>query len=94
MIKKHVITCTIILTLLVMAKVFAYHLPQTEKVLVKQDKIVPASITKSSINTSITTKKKKAPVSLMAQLNFADETLPQHDRRVERKMKISLRHFS
>ena len=77
-----------------MAKVFAYHLPQAEKVLVKQEKIVPVSIAKSSNTTSITTPKKKKPVSLMAKLNFADETLPQHDRRVERKMKKSLRHFS
>ncbi|WP_432709744.1 lytic transglycosylase domain-containing protein [Pedobacter sp.] len=68
-----------------MAKVFAYHLPQAEKVLVKQEKTVPVTITPL---------KEKEPVSLMAQLTFADESLPQDDHKVEKKMKSTLRNFS
>ncbi len=38
MIKKHRVTCAVILTLLIMATVFAYQLPQAEKSVVKVDK--------------------------------------------------------
>lgn len=64
-----------------MAKVFAYNMPQAAK---SQKKEVNTS-TKS--NTKTTTITIKEPASLMAQLNFAEESLPLGDRRVERKMK-------
>ena len=79
MIKKHIITCSVILGLLVMAKVFAYYMPQAAK---SQKKEVNISA-KSTVKPTIV----KEPVSLMAQLNFAEESLPLGDRRVERKMK-------
>lgn len=82
MIKKHIITCTVILGLLVMAKVFAYNMPQAEK-----------STKKVTTTTTITTITKE-PVSLMAQLNFAEESLPKGDVRVERKMKKVLAAYS
>jgi membrane-bound lytic murein transglycosylase D len=69
-----------------MAKVFAYNLPQAAKSLLKVDKkTVPkvAIITRSS-PVKIKAKPKK---SFMARLNFAHETLPLHDSKVERKMK-------
>jgi membrane-bound lytic murein transglycosylase D len=81
MIKKHIITCSVILTLLVMAKVFAYYMPQATT---SQKKEVNTS-TKITIKDTII--QIKEPKSLMAQLNFAEETLPLGDRRVERKMK-------
>lgn len=88
MIKKHVITCTVIIALLVMAKVFAYNMPHEAKSQSEDDKT-------TSIKDTITiTKKNPVPLSLMAQLNFAEETLPLGDSRVERKMKTYLSAFS
>lgn len=86
MIKKHIITCTVIIALLVMAKVFAYNMPQAAKSLLKEEKVTK--------NTDTVTPKIEEPVSLMAQLNFAEETLPLGDARVERKMKKVLAAFS
>jgi len=82
MIKKHIISCSVILGLLVMAKVFAYYMPQAAK---SQKKEVSTRINTST--KSIIATIKKAPVSLMARLNFAEESLPLGDRKVERKMK-------
>ncbi|WP_235012488.1 lytic transglycosylase domain-containing protein [Pedobacter africanus] len=82
MIKKHIITCTVIIALLVMAKVFAYNMPQAAKSNSKDEK----STTKKD---TVTTKIRK-PLSLMAQLNFAEESLPLGDTKVERKMKKTL----
>jgi len=82
MIKKHIITCTVIIALLVMAKVFAYNMPQAAKSISKDEK----STTKKD---TVTTKIRK-PLSLMAQLNFAEESLPLGDTKVERKMKKTL----
>ncbi|RZM25716.1 MAG: lytic transglycosylase domain-containing protein [Pedobacter sp.] len=87
MIKKHIITCTVIIALLVMAKVFAYHMPQATKSTSKE-----AQKTKNT--TTTTTTKAKAPVSQMAQLNFAEETLPLGDAKVERKMKKVLAAYN
>jgi len=84
MIKKHIITCTVIIALLVMAKVFAYHVPQTTKSTSEE-----VQTTKNT-----TTTKVKAPLSQMAQLNFADETIPLGDAKVERKMKKVLAAFN
>lgn len=86
MIKKHIITCTVILALLVMAKVFAYNMPQAAKSLLKEEK--------NTTTTDTVTQKIEEPVSLMAQLNFAEESLPQGDAKVERKMKKILAAFN
>lgn len=83
MIKKHIITCSVILGLLVMAKVFAYYMPQAAK---SQKKQVNTSTKNTTPNTTVTTVIKE-PASQMAQLNFAAESLPLGDRKVERKMK-------
>jgi len=87
MIKKHIATCTVIIVLLVMAGVFAYHMPQKAKSHSDDDKT-------TSKDTITTTQRSAAPLSLMAQLNFADETLPLGDVRVERKMKMVLSAFN
>ena len=87
MIKKHIITCTVIIALLVMAKVFAYHVPQTTKSTSRA-----VQITKDT--TTTTTTKVKRPSSKMARLSFAEETLPLGDARVERKMKKVLAAYS
>lgn len=69
-----------------MAKVFAYHMPQAEKSLVKKEKTVVIS--------APIKEKEEAPVSLMAQLNFAEDTIPQGDLRIEQKMRKVLHKFS
>lgn len=74
-------TCTVIISLLVMAKVFAYNMPQATKSSSKQGEITSTD----TLTFNIT-----KPLSLMAQLNFADETLPIGDVKVERKMKKTL----
>lgn len=82
MIKKHIITCTVILGLLVMAKVFAYNLPKAEK---------------DNVNTTPITLNKPlevAPKSLMERLNFANVSLPLGDLKVEKKMKKILAEHS
>jgi len=79
MLKKHIVPFSIVAALFILAKVFAYQMPLAQKSLLKEEKlhttIPPAE------------KPKEAKKSLMAQLNFAEETLPLGDRRVERKMK-------
>ena len=81
MIKKHLIPCTVMLALLVMANVFAYTLPKT-KISLKQDKyttqIIPAD----------------EPAFSIAQLAFADENLPLNDHKVNSKMKKILASFA
>lgn len=74
-------TCTVIISLLVMAKVFAYNMPQAAKKSSKQEEITSTD----TLTFNIT-----KPLSLMAQLNFAEETLPIGDVKVERKMKKTL----
>lgn len=74
-------TCTVIISLLVMAKVFAYNMPQAAKNSSKQEEITSTD----TLTFNIT-----KPLSLMAQLNFAEETLPIGDVKVERKMKKTL----
>lgn len=81
MIKKHIITCTVIIGLLVMAKVFAYNMPQAAESISKEEKLT---------STDTLTKNISKPLSLMARLNFAEETLPIGDVKVERKMKKTL----
>ncbi|WP_316831347.1 lytic transglycosylase domain-containing protein [Pedobacter aquatilis] len=79
MIKKHIVPFSIVAALFILAKVFAYQMPLAQQSLLK----------KENLNTTITPIEKpvKEKKSLMAQLNFADETLPLGDKKVERKMK-------
>ena len=85
MIKKHIISCSVILGLLVMAKVFAYNMPQAAKSQKKEVNTTSTSIATSKKNSTKTTITiKKVPASLMARLNFAKESLPLGDRKVER----------
>ena len=74
MIKKHLIPSMVIIALLVMAKVFAYTLPN-EKTSLK--------------NNNLTTIKEdtEEPEFTIAQLEFANETLPLGDNKVAGKMK-------
>ncbi|WP_343531279.1 lytic transglycosylase domain-containing protein [Pedobacter sp.] len=81
MLKKHLIPCTVILGLLVMAKVFAYKLP-TKVENLKKD------------NYTNSEKKTEEPVFSIAQLEFAEETLPIGDTKVTHKMKRTLASFS
>lgn len=80
MLKKHIIPCTVILSLLVMAQVFAYTLPE-----------VKTTTTKNNL-TPIDTLSEE-PEFTLAQLEFADETLPLGDHRVDNKMKSVLASF-
>jgi len=95
MIKKHGVTCAVILTLLIMTTVFAYQLPQAEKSVVKVD-IKTAQITskKEVAPQVIKVLKVEAPQSVKVPLNFAKETLPKGDKKVAAKMKKSLKTFS
>jgi len=82
MLKKHIVPFTIVAALFLMAEVFAYQMPLAKKSLLK----------KENLNTKITTtdtvkEAENKPESLIAQLSFADETLPLGDRKVERKMR-------
>lgn len=80
MIKKHIITCTVIIALLAMAKVFAYNMTRATEKLSKTNYTTVEP-------TTLKTEKIAEPLSLMAQLSFAEESLPLGDSRVERKMK-------
>ncbi|MFI5451996.1 lytic transglycosylase domain-containing protein [Pedobacter sp. UC225_61] len=81
MIKKHLIPCTVILTLLVMAKVFAYKLPEVKTSLKKDN------------NTTIK-KEAEEPAFTLAQLEFANENLPSGDARINGKMKKILASYA
>lgn len=80
MLKKHIIPCTVILSLLVMAQVFAYTLPEVKTTTTKNN---PTPIDTLS----------EEPEFTLAQLEFADETLPLGDRRIDNKMKKVLASF-
>jgi len=83
MLKKHIVPFSVVATLFILAKVFTYQMPLAQKSLSKE----------AELNTTITladrskAEEVEKPQSLMAQLNFADETLPLGDKKVERKMK-------
>lgn len=81
MLKKHLIPLTVILGLLLMAKVFAYKLPT------KVENLKKDYYTK-------TVKKAEEPVFTIAQLEFADEGLPVGDSKVTHKMERTLASFS
>ncbi|HTM98252.1 MAG TPA: lytic transglycosylase domain-containing protein [Pedobacter sp.] len=80
MIKKHLIPSMVIIALLVMAKVFAYTLPN-EKTSLK--------------NNNLTTIKEEPeePEFTLAQLEFANENLPLGDTKVAGKMKRILASY-
>lgn len=83
MIKKHIVPISVMVTLLILAKVFAYQMPLAQKSLLKEENLntrIPRTDTVKVV-------KEEKPRSLIAQLNFADETLPLGDKKVERKMK-------
>jgi len=82
MLKKHIVPLSVVATLLILAKVFAYQMPLAQKSLLKEEKL------NTTIQKVDTIKEEEVkPQSLMAQLNFADETLPLGDKKVESKMK-------
>jgi len=83
MLKKHIVPFAVVATLFILAKVFAYQMPLAQKSLVKEEKF-NTTIPKSD---SLEVQYEASPLSLMAQLNFAQETLPLGDKKVERKMK-------
>ncbi len=87
MLKKHLIPCAVILLLLVMANVFAYTLPE-----------VKTSLKNNITNTDTPTivakvKEAEEPAFTIAQLEFADETLPLGDKKINNKMKRVLASF-
>ena len=101
MIKKHGVTCAVILTLLIMTTVFAYQLPQAEKSVVKVDKkttqitfVKQESPVKEVAPKVTKVVKVEAPQQARVPLNFAKETLPKGDKKVEAKMKRTLKRFS
>lgn len=84
-----------------MATVFAYQLPQAEKSVVKVDRKATqiTSVKEEAPVKEVTPKvtrvvKVKAPQQVRVSLNFAKETLPKGDKRVEAKMKRTLKKFS
>ncbi|MBT2560384.1 lytic transglycosylase domain-containing protein [Pedobacter sp. ISL-68] len=83
MLKKHIVPFAVVATLFILAKVFAYQMPLAQKSLLKEEKL-NTTIPKSD---SLEVESAEKPLSLMAQLNFAKETLPLGDKKVERKMK-------
>jgi membrane-bound lytic murein transglycosylase D len=86
MIKKHLIPLTVILTVIVMANVFAFTLPVVKKE-------VKTSKQKDTTNIVIA-EAIDVPRLTFDQLEFADETLPIGDAKVDVKMKRTLASFS
>ena len=85
MLKKHLIPLTVVLGLLVMANVFAYKLPTKVENLKKDNYTNSTNSTKTEA---------EEPVFSIAQLEFAEETLPIGDTKVNSKMKRTLASFS
>ncbi len=85
MLKRHIIPCTVVFGLLLMAKVFAFKLPTVQEDLKRDHYIVTDTIAKVEA---------EEPVFSVAQLDFAEETLPVGDDRVYSKMKTTLASFS
>ncbi|MCX2575975.1 lytic transglycosylase domain-containing protein [Pedobacter sandarakinus] len=83
MIKKHIVPFSVVATLFILAKVFTYQMPLAQTILPKEEKLN----TTTTIVDSSKVKVVEKPQSLIAQLDFADETLPLGDKKVERKMK-------
>ncbi|MGV8878999.1 MAG: lytic transglycosylase domain-containing protein [Sphingobacteriaceae bacterium] len=79
MIKKHSITCSVMLVLIIMSRLFIYS---TNKAAV-----VPSSTFKKNVNAA------KLAANTADDLNFADELLPLDDEVVAWKMKHSLNKY-
>lgn len=86
MIKKHLSPPLIIILLFVVATVFAYQMPLTQTKLSSDEKVT----VKSTITNPIEVPVSQEPTSLMDKLNFAQESLPTGDKRIEQKMKKTL----
>lgn len=80
MLKKHIIPCTVILSLLVMAQVFAYTLPEVKT---SQKNNPPTPIVTTA----------EEPAFTLAQLEFAEESLPMGDKKIAGKMKRILASY-
>lgn len=89
MLKRHIIPMTVVLGLIVMAQVFAFKPP-----IVKEDLKKDHLIVNKIDTTTVTKKATEEPVFSIAQLEFADETLPIGDNRIYSKMKNVLASFS
>ncbi len=86
MIKKHLIPLAIITTLIVMANVFAYMQSELTTDFKKDT---------TTINEKINlVKVAEAPVFSLDELHFAEETLPEGDTKVNKKMRKVLSSFS
>ena len=83
MLKKHIVPCLVILSLLVLAKVFAHTLPEVTK-----------NLKNNNLTTTIKKEAEDETAFNLAQLEFADETLPLGDSRVNGKMKKMLASFA
>jgi membrane-bound lytic murein transglycosylase D len=98
MIKKHVVTCAVILTLLIMATVFAYQLPQAEKSVVKVDnnatEIIPPEEEFTPLKEEIILVKKDVHAAVKVRINFAKETFPVGDKHATAKLRKTLKSFS
>ncbi len=95
MIKKHVVTCSIILFLLIVATVFAYQLPQAEKSVVKVEQKAPIITPIEGVKPDlIQASKTVAPLRVKVPLNFAKEVFPVGNLRAKAKMKKTLQTFS
>lgn len=82
MIKKHLIPLTVILALLVMAKVFAYTRPA-----------INGNLKNNNLPTTVKKEVEEETFSL-SQLEFADETLPIGDAKITGKMKRVLASYA
>lgn len=82
MIKKHLIPLTVILALLVMAKVFAYTLPA-----------IKGNLKNNNLPTTVK-KEVEEEVFSLNQLEFANETLPIGDAKITGKMKRILASYA
>ncbi|WP_432714061.1 lytic transglycosylase domain-containing protein [Pedobacter sp.] len=95
MIKKHVVTWSVILTLLIVATVFAYQLPPAEKSVVKVVNRTPVKSPQiEEVPQAIKVVKVEAPKTKKVLMNFAKVTLPQGDKKAAAKMIKALNTFS
>lgn len=96
MIKKHLVTCTFALVVLLSTKLFIYSTPvKTESEINSQtnaDKAVKRH--RVAFEKEKIALKKEEKAAYLSSLNFANETLPQDVNAVDRRMKRNLDKFS
>ncbi|MET4083126.1 membrane-bound lytic murein transglycosylase D [Pedobacter sp. UYP30] len=85
MLTKHQTPFLMMCSLLILATVFAYLLPQAKKNFSGTEKLDTFKTKKAILPRA------KQPETLMARLSFANETLPLGDKKIELKMKKSLK---